>query len=266
MSLTGEDLDYMFSALSHEVRRSIVKNLGESKILSFSELMERIGIRETGTFGFHLKKAEPLLEKLPDGRYKLSSLGETAYKLLTYLEKPELLEKPEAKPEEGVKTLSGLGKLLLDAERLKRYESVIIENCGEVLIDSDVTPELFEEKVLSFRRIGRILTPKNLYRPVLRRLEEECGSVETYEGELPLEGAPSRRCLENYGELVVDVSRLKPGTSIENYGILTLKNVTEENVDRIAGIENYGVIRVPKGFKETILLRVTAQYGRVEEY
>lgn len=262
MSLTGEDLDYMFSALSHEVRRAIIKHLGEAEILSFSELMERAGIKETGTFGFHLKKVEPLLEKLPDGRYRLSQLGERAYRLLSFLEKPELFEKPEG----GVKTLRGFGKLLLDAERLKRYESVVIEDCGEVLIDSDVTPELFEEKVLSFRRVGRILAPKPLYRPILRRLEEYCGSVETYEGELPLEGKPSRKYLENYGELVVDALRLKPGMRIENYGRLTLRNLTEENVKNIADIENYGVIRVPKGFKELILMRVSENHGRIEEY
>ena len=82
LTLSEEDLDLMFSALSHGARRAVVKNLGEQGVLSFSQLMEAAGIEETGTFGFHLKKTEPLLEKLPDGRYKLSKLGEKAYREL----------------------------------------------------------------------------------------------------------------------------------------------------------------------------------------
>ena len=258
----------MFSALSHGARRAVVKNLGEQGVLSFSQLMEAAGIEETGTFGFHLKKTEPLLEKLPDGRYKLSKLGEKAYRVMLFLEKPEAFSMPSKKPEEGVKELRSLNRLLLDAERLGRYDKVVIRDCYEVLIDSDVTPELFRNKVLSIREVGRIVCPKELHKAVLSRIERGCDVVETYEGELPLEALEGKypRHLENYSELVVDVSRLRPGTRIENYGHLTLKEVTEENVGKIAGIENYGVIKVPKGFKELVLTRVTSNYGIVTEY
>ena len=258
----------MFSALSHGARRAVVKSLGEKGILSFSQLREAAGIAETGTFGFHLKKTEPLLEKLPDGRYKLSKLGEKAYGLMLFLERPEAFSVSSKKPEEGVKELRSLSRLLLDTERLSRYDKVTIKDCDEVLIDSDVSPELFRNKVLSIREVGRIVCPKELHKAVLSRIKRGCGVVETYEGELPLEALEGRypKYLENYGELVVDVSRLRPGTRIENYGRLTLTGVTEENVGKIASIENYGILRVPKGFKELVLTRVTSNYGAVEEY
>lgn len=267
MPLSEEDLDLMFSALSHVARRTVVKSLGEKGVLSFSQLMEAAGIEETGTFGFHLKKTEPLLEKLPDGRYKLSKLGEKAYSIMLFLEKPEAFSAPPEKPEAGVKEFRSLNRLLLDAERLSKYGKVVVKNCDEVLIDSDVSPELFRDKVLSIEDVGRIVCPKELHKAVLSRVERGYGVIETYEGELPLEeGYQYPKYLENYGELAVDVSRLRPGTRIENYGHLTLKGLTEENVGKIAGIENYGVLRVPKGFKEHVSTRITGNWGVVEEY
>lgn len=56
MTFKSEDLDYMYSALDHETRRNIVLHLGREGVLSFSELMKKRGVRDTGTFGFHLKR------------------------------------------------------------------------------------------------------------------------------------------------------------------------------------------------------------------
>lgn len=267
MALSEEDLDVMFSALSHAARRAVVRSLGEKGVLSFSQLMEEAGIGETGTFGFHLKRAEPLLEKLPDGRYKLSRLGEKAYGILLFLEKPEAFTAPSEKPEAGVKEFRSLNRLLLNAERLSKYDKVVVKDCNEVLIDSDVSPELFKDKVLSIENVNRIVCPKELHKAVLSRIERGYGVIETYEGALPLEeGSAHPNYLENYGVLEVDVSKLRPGTSIENYGRLTLKGLTEENVGKIAEIDNYGVLRVPKGFKEHVIARITGNWGRVEEY
>ena len=112
--------------------------------------------------------------------------------------------------------------------------------------------------------MGKVVVPRHLYREVLARLEENVGRVEVYEGEAPLPGM--QRVIENYRELVLDCSKLKGSVRIENYGILKLKGLSEESVSKIAEIENYGIIRVPKGFAGKVLELVVENYGTVEEY
>ena len=277
MAFRTEDLDYLYSALSHEIRRSMIRHLGQEGVLSFTELMEKSGVKETVTFGFHLKRTEPLLEKLTDGRYKLTPLGQTAHRILRFTDMSEEEQakafqpreelEVEAKPrQKGVSLISDIKRLLLNKDRLERYDKVIVEDCYEVIIDNDVDPETFKSKILAFRDVRRIVAPRNLYKLVLSRVEEGVGDVEQYEGEPPLEALQRR--LYNYSESIVDCSKLEPGTKICNYSILTLRNVTVENLKRISLQENFGVIKVPRGFKEPVLMMLKPEknYGRIEEY
>lgn len=281
-AVRGEDLDYLYSALGHETRRAIVSSLGEEGVLSFTELMGKSGVGDTGTFGFHLKRTEALLDKLDDGRYQLTPLGQAAYGLLKFADmtaegQAEVLQEPEeVRPElseEGVRIVSDIETLLLDKDRLERYDHIAVHDCSEVIIDTDVDAGMFRNKVLEFRDVRRIVAPKHLYKLVLSRLEADVGNVESYEGEPPLERIVetkkrSENHLENYKENILDCSTLKPGTSISNFGTLTLRNLTKENLENISFRENYGVIRVPGGFKEPVLTKLTMSqnYGTVEEY
>ncbi len=279
MALQSEDLDYLYSALSHEVRRSMIRNLGEEGVLSFSEIMEKSGVRDTGTFGFHLKRMEPLLEKLTDGRYGLTSLGQAAYRILRFTLMAEEDQKHTIQPSEetkaeikqpigGVSVLSEINKLLLNKERLERYDKVSIEDCGEVMIDSDVDADLFKSKVLTFKEIGKTVVPTSLYKLVLSRTETGVGNIETYDGQLPLEKDALPRNLENYSENIMDCSNLKPGTRITNYAILTMRNLTKETLENISFQTNYGVLKVPRGFKQLVLMKLRPEenYGVIEEY
>jgi len=45
-----EELDLVFSALSHAARRAVVRALGERGELTFTDMMQAAGISETGTF------------------------------------------------------------------------------------------------------------------------------------------------------------------------------------------------------------------------
>lgn len=277
----SDDLDYLYSALGHETRRAIVSSLGEEGVLSFTELMGKSGVGDTGTFGFHLKRTESLLDKLDDGRYQLTTLGQAAYRLLKFTDmtaegQAEVLQESEVRPElseEGVRIISDIETLLLDKERLERNDHIAVHDCSEVIIDTDVDAGMFRNKVLEFRDVGRIVAPKHLYKLVLSRLEADVGDVESYEGEPPLERIAetkkrSENHLENYKENILDCSTLKPGTSISNFATLTLRNLTEENLENISFRENYGVIRVPQGFKEPVLMKLTMSrnYGTVEGY
>lgn len=216
LSLSGDELNYIFAALSHETRRFMVKALGESEALSFTELMNRTGIEETGTFGFHLKRVEELVQRLPDGRYKLSPLGESSYRIILYSEKPEAYaekKRVEAKvmpppfvvgPELEIQYLGNVEKILLNREKLGRYNKIVIINCDEVLIDSDVDLETAKAKILAFENIGRLLIPKHLYKFTLSRLELNCGDVNYYEGELPTEPPEQKvKVLGHCGETII---------------------------------------------------------------
>jgi hypothetical protein len=69
--------------LKDETRRKIVLNLTEKGSLSYTELMETLGIGSTGTLNYHLKVLSDLLEKTDSGAYKLSEKGKLASRFLT---------------------------------------------------------------------------------------------------------------------------------------------------------------------------------------
>jgi len=79
---SNENLDYVFQALSNKVRREIIIVLGNEGPLTYSELMSKVGVEDSGTFGFHMRKMRRLLEKTSSGKYTLSELGKFAYNLL----------------------------------------------------------------------------------------------------------------------------------------------------------------------------------------
>jgi hypothetical protein len=275
----NEDLDYLYSALSHETRRSIIRNLGQDEVLSFTELMEKSNVRDTGTFGFHLKRTEVLLEKLDDGRYNLSALGKSAYELLKFMEmsdedkkklvKPldNIEEDADVKPHiKGISSLENIKKLLINKERLDKFENITIQNCKEVIIDNDITPDMFKNKILSFTNVKRIFVPKNLYKSVLIRIDQNVKEVETYEGEPPLEALDISKRFTNYAENIVDSLKLEPDTVIINYGLLTLRNLSEEILEKINLKSNYGLLKIPRGLKEQVLLKLQENWGEIQEY
>lgn len=77
--------DEVFEGLVHEIRRKIIKSLGENKVLTYKELLEIAGV-ETGVLNYHLGKLKGLIEKTEDGKYTLTRNGLTAYNVLRYFE------------------------------------------------------------------------------------------------------------------------------------------------------------------------------------
>ena len=145
----------------HSLGDRLLDRERKTSILRYYQRMfqEKSGVEDTGTFGFHLKRTEALLDKLEDGRYRLTSLGQTAYTLLRFTDmtdkdQDDIIRQKEAIPEseeehEGLTTLSDLKTLLLDKERLDRYNRVAIHDCAKVIIDRDVNAEMFRRKVSS---------------------------------------------------------------------------------------------------------------------
>lgn len=73
--------------LKDETRRKIVLLLNEKDSLSYTELMDTLGIVSTGLLNYHLKVLGDLLMKNEDGQYALTEKGRLASRLL--LEFPE---------------------------------------------------------------------------------------------------------------------------------------------------------------------------------
>lgn len=75
------DEDEIFKSLSHQIRRNIVKYLGEER-LSFTEIKNKVEPIDSPTLSYHLKSLQPLLKQL-ENKYELSEIGEAAFNLLS---------------------------------------------------------------------------------------------------------------------------------------------------------------------------------------
>jgi DNA-binding transcriptional ArsR family regulator len=69
--------------LKDETRQKIITLLSVKGRLSYSELMEELGVVSTGLLNYHLKVLGELLEKDQAEKYVLSEKGKLAYRVLT---------------------------------------------------------------------------------------------------------------------------------------------------------------------------------------
>ena len=74
----------VFKTLSHQIRRDILRCIGESKGARFSEIKRAVGIDESASLSYHLSTLGPLIIH-KDEFYTLSELGEDTYSLMTKL-------------------------------------------------------------------------------------------------------------------------------------------------------------------------------------
>ena len=77
----------VFKTLSHQIRRDILRFVGEQKSVKFTEIKRATGIAESAALSYHLSSLGLLLLHHND-LYRLSNLGKDAYsltaKLVTY--------------------------------------------------------------------------------------------------------------------------------------------------------------------------------------
>ncbi|MGV9171400.1 MAG: hypothetical protein ACOC4M_00540 [Promethearchaeia archaeon] len=104
-----EDLENNFYiALSHDIRRKIIKIIGEKEFTSFTKLKKTLKV-STGTIYHHLDNLSGLIKQKDDKKYYLTSLGEHAYE--TMLENMETIKTPTSKEEFSSPLLQLLLKL-----------------------------------------------------------------------------------------------------------------------------------------------------------
>ena len=251
--------DIVFSALAHEVRRRVVKALGEKGRLTFTEMMAAAGVEETGTFGFHLKKMEPLVEK-EGAWYRLSRLGELAYMLLRYVEEGE---PPSAPPERGEPlVLEGLERIVVNKALLEEAPVEIVD-CDTVIFAEDVDAGLFRERVLSISDVDVVRVPRHLYPLVFSKIEGDVDTVEYYGGSGDVDEGEELVC---FTDMVVDLREVPGRVLITNFGTLRLRGVDEETMGKLSAIVNFGRVLVPRGYGEKILSKFRVNAGSVVEY
>lgn len=71
----------VFRALDHQVRRDILRYIGEKKHCTFTEILNATQVPDSPTLSYHLKNLAPFAEQ-QHGRYHLTSLGKDAYNLV----------------------------------------------------------------------------------------------------------------------------------------------------------------------------------------
>ncbi len=74
----------VFKTLGHQIRRDIIRIIGDNKGLRFTEIMSATDTKESASLSYHLSALGPLLQH-DNGLYSLSDIGKDTYSLLTKL-------------------------------------------------------------------------------------------------------------------------------------------------------------------------------------
>ena len=73
--------DEVFKALDHQIRRNVLRYIGEAKEPTFTEILNTVNILDSPNLSYHLKTLSPFVIQRR-GRYSLSPVGKAAYSLL----------------------------------------------------------------------------------------------------------------------------------------------------------------------------------------
>jgi len=85
MAVDQDEVSRVLAVLSHPLRREILSNLDEKGELSFTEIMNSVGV-DTGKLSFHIRNLNGFIESTDAGKYKLTRMGEHAIGLIKGLE------------------------------------------------------------------------------------------------------------------------------------------------------------------------------------
>jgi DNA-binding HxlR family transcriptional regulator len=105
-------LSSFYRILKDKTRSQIILQLNEKGSLSYTSLMNQIGIKSTGKLNYHLKVLEELVTKNSDGLYILTEKGNLAAKLLTEFSEEKSQSQIEAPFPKGTIIISFLSSLV----------------------------------------------------------------------------------------------------------------------------------------------------------
>lgn len=85
MAVDQENVSRIFSVLSHPLRRQILFFLSDNRQCSFTDLANALDV-DSGKLSFHIRNLAAFIEQTPEGKYRLSKVGENAMVLIQDLE------------------------------------------------------------------------------------------------------------------------------------------------------------------------------------
>lgn len=190
-----DDMDYILQVISNRIRRDIIRVLVKDAPLTYSALMKRVGVDDSGTFGFHIRKMQRLLKKNDMGEYMLNDLGMKTYEILESLMGGKVDE--VEKPVEEERTLAEPSTIIIsDRLRFDLTEEIArsYQGKGRRIFVSDIVKlvihpmprELFEAVVEGISDCISVHAPNDLI-DLVRLKSSDVIDVRGYSAESPRE-------------------------------------------------------------------------------
>ncbi len=151
----------LFGMLGHRFRLAILDLLHENVELSYSELLEMLGIDE-GLLNFHLRKMRKLVRITEAKTYMLSDLGKTAYALI------QKVQDKSGAAQEEIALAAPIVPALTSGIVLRRILAFLVD--AAILMAS--TGLVFDKNFLSFAyrllrlEFGNLLLPELSYQAI----------------------------------------------------------------------------------------------------
>ncbi|TFG17629.1 MAG: ArsR family transcriptional regulator [Promethearchaeota archaeon] len=86
------DEEELFKILGHQIRRDVIKFIGNKNNLTFTEIKNFLGQIDSPTLSYHLKSMNMLLY-LKNNKYRLSDIGRAAFNLLIKADHSQMISK-----------------------------------------------------------------------------------------------------------------------------------------------------------------------------
>ena len=88
LATSNNDEDEIFKSLSHQIRRDIIKLLGEFKTLTFTQIKTNIKNVDSPSLSYHIKSLKYLIRQ-DEGLYILTDVGMSALKLMDHIDQSD---------------------------------------------------------------------------------------------------------------------------------------------------------------------------------
>ena len=163
-----DDINYILQAIGNETRRKILLYVAKEGPISYTKLMKRVGVEDSGTFGFHLRKMQRLLKKDDMGEYVLSDLGRKAIEILNRIGYTQMEGKHIEQPLEKDYKVKVIGDMLSyelteDIARMYREKGykLVFKDILKLTIH-DMPRDLFDEVVEEIDNCLTVSAPSSL--------------------------------------------------------------------------------------------------------
>ncbi len=136
----------VYAALAHPLREHILRILDSERLISYKDLMEKLGLKKTGLFNYHLKKLEGFIEKR-NGFYQLSAAGRNAIRLMVAKDQLMAGESIDASEADSRGAIFRIGVIICSCgEEIRRTI-----NLGELVEKVNALP--FVERTMVFQHL-----------------------------------------------------------------------------------------------------------------